>query len=306
LAKRSNLQLKILKELASPRITFSSYLRPTYSSIAKKLEIDEETVRVNVREAQRDGIIVGWYVDINPRVFGRETSIVVLEAGDLQSKDLMINQVRSIPGVMQIVDCYERPLRVDFYYENDTQRDSKLDLIKSICGDNSPVYWQRALPPINMKLKRTDWEILKSLRRDPMLSNEQVGNEIGVSSRTVKRRISLLTQEKVIHSRPVGDIKRFPGHVYLLIVNCADERKKRHIDELVLSRLEKAVFVDIRHKQFSNFSAVFQSMGEAEEMYQWIKSLDGGENTKIYLEQQIIQVYDWINNEIDNRIKETA
>jgi DNA-binding Lrp family transcriptional regulator len=295
-----------LRELASPRITFSSYLRPTYSSIAKKLEIDEETVRVNVRDAQRDGIIVGWYVDINPHVFGRETLIVILEANDARKKNLMINQVRSVPGVMQIVDCYGMPLRVDFCYENDKDRDSKLDLIESICGDKNPLYWQRALPPINAKLKRTDWQIMKSLRRDPMLSNEQVAIEVGVSSRTVKRRISFLTEEKVIHSRPVGEIKRFPGHVYLLLVNCANERKKRQIDEMIASKLEQAVATDVRHKQYSTFSAVFNNMGEAEEMHQWVKSLEGAENTRMYMEQQIIHVFDWINNEINNRLAEIS
>jgi DNA-binding Lrp family transcriptional regulator len=306
LAKRSNLQLRILRELASPRTTFGTYLRPTYSSIAKKLGIDEETVRVNVKQSQQDGIIIGWMLEINLHILGQETTTTILEVDDASKKDLMIDRIRVIPGVIQMVNFFERGLRVDFCHENDGERERKLGLIKSITGDKNPVYWQRGFAPVNVKLKDTDWRILKALRRDSMQNNPEIAKEAGVSPRTVKRRLSFLIEEDVVYVRPVGDIKRFPGHVYFFLLNSTNEKKKRELDGMILARLEKAVFVDTRNKQYSVFAVVFQNMGEADETYRWIKSLDGVESTKMYLEQQIIHVYEWLDDEINKRLQENV
>jgi DNA-binding Lrp family transcriptional regulator len=282
------------------------YLRPTYSSIAKKLGVDEETIRVNVKHAHGAGIIVGWFLDINPQILGQEVTVALLEVADASKKDSIIKQIRAIPGVIQMVDFYERPLRVDFCHETDQEREERIELLKSISGDRKPVYWRRAFPSVNMKLKTTDWHIVKALRRDSMLSNSEIAKEIGVSPRTVKRRVSLMTAEDVIYSRPVGDIKRFPGHVYFFLIHCMNEKKKRESDELIRSKLEKAVFVDTRSKQYSIFSSVFHNMGEADELYRWIKDLDGVDETRMYLEQQIIQVYDWLDGRINSHLTVTA
>jgi DNA-binding Lrp family transcriptional regulator len=306
LASKTDLKLRILRELASPRTTFASYLRPTYSSVAKKLGVDEETIRLNVRQAQRDGTIVGWFSDINPNILGQETTTVILEVDDASKKDSLIKQIKLIPGALQIVDFYGRPLRIDFYHENDAEKERKMGLIKSICGDKNPIYWQRGFSSINGKLKKTDWQILKALRRDSMQNNAEIAEEVGVSPRTVKRRLTFLVEENVVYVRPVGEIKQFPGHVYFFLLNNINEKKKRELDGIVLSRLGKAVYADTRNKQYSIFSAVFKNMGEADETFRWIKSLDGAEDTKMFLEQQIIHVYHWIDEGINNRLAEIA
>jgi DNA-binding Lrp family transcriptional regulator len=303
---KSNLQLKILRELASPKTGFGFLLRPTYSSIAKKLGIDEETVRVNVRQAERAGTLVRWYLEVNPYVLGHDATSVFLEVNDPSKKDWMINQIKLIPGVILIVDFYERPLRVEFYHENDQDLERKLGFIESITGDKNPIFWKIVYPSSNARLKKTDWQILKSLQQDSMRSNAEIAKEVGVSARTVKRRLSLLIEEEAVYSQMLGDVKRVPGHVYSVLLNCTSETQKREVDEIVQSILENAVFVDTRSKRYSIFSAVFRNMAEAEEMHRKIKSLRGVDNVVMHMEQQVIQVHDWLGREIDNRVLTNA
>lgn len=291
--------------MASPS-TSGLHIRPTYSGIAKKLGIDEETVRVRVRQAQRAGTILSWQLEVNPHLLGREASSAMLEVTDPSSKHAMISQIKLVDEVVLIMDFYERPLRVDFYHENDRARERRLGLIKSICGDKNPICWQRAIAPCNAKLKRTDWQILKELRRDSMQSNGEIAKGIGVSARTVKRRLSFMTESMAISSHTMGDVKRVPGMAYLFLLNSPNEKRKREIDEEIQSRLEKAIFVDPRNKQYSLFAAVFRNISEADETYRWIKSLEGAENTRMYVMREIISVNDWLDNEIDKRLSESG
>jgi DNA-binding Lrp family transcriptional regulator len=294
-----------MRELVSPR-DFGSRFRPTYSDIARKLGIDEETVRVRVRQAQRAGAILGWQLAINPHLLGREGTSVLLEVSEPSSKPLMISQIKLVDEVVLIMDYYERPLRVVFYHEDDRDRERRLGLIKSISGDEHPVIWQVGFAPCKARMKRTDWQILRALRRDLMQSNAEIAKELGLSARTVKRRISFMTEANVIHSFAMGNVRRMPGMAYFFLVDSSNETKKHRVDKEIHSRLENAVFVDTRNKEFSQFVAVFHNAAEADEAYRWIRSLDGAENTRMLLMREIIPVEDWFDKEIDRHLRESS
>ena len=300
MTRNHGLPLRILREIVSP--VYGSYLRPTYYEIAKKLGVDEETVRVRVRQAIRAGTILGWRLEINPHLLRHEATSVMLEVDDPSSKQLMISQIKLIDEVILIVDFFERPIRVIFYHENDRDRDRRLDLIKSICGDKNPTSWQLAFPPCDVKLKRIDWEILRELRKDPMQSNREIAKELRVSTRTVKRRLSFMAEGRALYSLAMGNVKRQEGVTYFFLVDCSNGRKKNEVDKEISSKLENAVFVDTRNKQYSAYAAVFHNMSEADETYRWIKSLDGAENTRMSMMREVVTVPDWFDKEIDKHL----
>ncbi len=256
-------------------------------------------------KTQQSGTIIGWQLMINPHLFGREATSVILDVYDPSSKHTMISQIKLIDEVVMIMDFYEKPLRVVFYHEDDRDRERRLELIKSICGDKNPISWRLGYAPFNAKLKRTDWQILKALRRDSMQSNLEVAQEVGVSARTVKRRLAFMVEARAIHTFALGDVKRMPGTAYFFLIECADEKKKHEIDANVSSRLENAVFADKSNKTYLMYAAVFPNMSEADETYRWIKSLDGAENTRMYVMREIISIPDWLDKETDRRLSES-
>ena len=197
-------------------------------------------------------------------------------------------------------------MRVDFYHETDRDRERRLSLIRSICGDHNPISWKIGFPPVNVKLKRTDWQILKALRKDSMQSNVEIANKLGVSPRTVKRRLSFMTEARAIYSHTPGDVKRVPGMAYFFLVDCANEKKKHELDDVILSKLQNAIYVDTRNKQYSTYAAVFPNIGEADETHRWLRSLDGGENTRMYMMREIITIQDWVDNKIAKCLNESG
>lgn len=111
-----------------------------------------------------------------------------------------------------------------------------------------------------------------------------------------------MTEARAIHSFAMGDVKRMPGMVYFFLVDCRDEAKKHRVDEAITSRLENAVFMDPRNKRFSQYAAVFRNASEAEETHRWIKTIDGAEDTKMYIMREIITVPDWADKEIEKHL----
>jgi DNA-binding Lrp family transcriptional regulator len=229
----------------------------------------------------------------------------LLDIDDPSSKPSMVSQIKLIDEVVLIMDFYEKPLRVVFCHENDRDRERRLSLIKSVCGDKNPVSWQVLFAPCNAKLKRTDWQILKALRRDLMQSNLEIANEVRVSARTVRRRLAFMTEERAIYTFAMGNVARMPGVSYFFLVKCTDE-KKREVDEEILSRLENAVFVENNDKQFSSYAAVFHNMGEADETHRWVKSLNGVENARMLIMREIISVQDWFDKEVDRHLSDSS
>jgi DNA-binding Lrp family transcriptional regulator len=303
LARSDNLQLRILRELSPIRAAPSSYLRPTYSDVAKRLGVDEETIRVRVAKAQRAGTILGWRVALNPRLLGREATSVVVEINDSSSKPSIIAQIKLIDEVILVMDFYEKPLRVIFCHENERDKERRLDLIKAVCGDKNPVSWRMGFDSCNAKLKRTDWQILKVLRRDSMQSNAEIGDEVRVSARTVRRRLAFMAQERAIYAFAIGNVSRVPGVIHSFLVKSANG-KKRDVDEKVLSRMENVVFVDNSDNPFSSYAAVYHNMGEADETLRWIKSLEGVEDVKMFIMRELIAVDSWFDKEIDRGLGE--
>ena len=72
---------RILKELGSPQV-FQWNIRESYSKIAKRVGVDEETVRKRIRRAEKLGVIQGWVLAVNPSLIGCVDVYIDLEVGN--------------------------------------------------------------------------------------------------------------------------------------------------------------------------------------------------------------------------------
>src|SRR5579863_6165918 len=66
-----NLYSRILRELYSPAWLRKSG-RESYVGLAKKLGIDDQTVRTTIGRMQKSGFLKAWSVTLNPHVLGME------------------------------------------------------------------------------------------------------------------------------------------------------------------------------------------------------------------------------------------
>ena len=61
-------------------------VKTSYSEIAKKIGIDEETARIRIQSLKQSGFLLGWRLILNANLIDRESNIISLYLNYLMSK----------------------------------------------------------------------------------------------------------------------------------------------------------------------------------------------------------------------------
>ena len=296
-----DLQIRIMKELASPR-SFRWDIRESYASIAERLGVDEETVRRRVKQARQSGFLKGWKLFLNPHLIGWESTGMQLDIDDEERKAEVISQIQQLDGVVILVDFHGRALRVILYFADESDLERKIQRIVAICSSDKLVRWQGGFPASDMKMKRTDWEIVRAFRQNPRRSPSGVADEVRISTRTVKRRLSLMIESNSIYMLPELDYDKSLGVACDFLIVCPDEKKKTEIDRIMLTKLDRVVFALTDVKEFSIFALICMNLSESEEIRRWMKELDGVSDVRVDIMRGNILVDRWLDEEVEKRI----
>lgn len=296
-----DLQIRIMKELASPS-SFRWDIRESYASIAEKIGVDEETVRRRVKRARESGFLKGWKLFLNPHLIGLESTGMQLDIDDENRKADVIRQVEQIDGVVILIDFHGRALRIVLYFENEADLEKKMRQIKSICGSDGVTRWQGGFPAIDQKMKRTDWEIVKAFRSDPRRSPSEVASEVGVSTRTVKRRLTVMTENNSLFMLPELDYDKSLGVACDFLILCPDETQRNEVNKLMREKLERVVFSLTEVKGFSIFALICPNLSESEGIRKWLKGLDGVSDVRVDIMRGNILVDRWLDEEIERQL----
>ncbi|HZY94500.1 MAG TPA: AsnC family transcriptional regulator [Candidatus Bathyarchaeia archaeon] len=300
----ADLDIRIMKELTSPS-SFRWDIRESYGSIAAKIGVDEETVRRRVNRARESGFLKGWQVVLNPHVIGRESAGAQLTVDDENRKGSVISDIEKSDGVVIMINFHGKSLRVIFYHKGDKDLADKIQGFSSICQSEQPIVWRGGFPSSSVKLKRTDWEIILALRKDPRRSPSEIADEVGVSTRTVKRRITGLTRGLAFYLLPMLDYRKYPGVAVDFLVFCPDLQKKYQLDKLVRAKTDRIIFSFIDAKGFSIYAILCLNISEAENIHDWLKGLDGVEKVTMDTMRNNSVVRGWLDEEIGNHLATT-
>ena len=236
------LQTRIIQELANQHSLGFDEKR-SYAKIAAKLGVDDESVRLRVKRATETGLIAGWDLVLNPALIGRRSISVLLDVDDAERKPEIIAQLKLFEGINLIFDYDGRSMRVALYCKDLGELSRMVELLSLMSGCKNPVHWDEYFPPCGLNLKKTDWQIVSSLRNNPKRSLGDIARDVGVSTRTVRRRLTNMIEGKAFNLLPLGDVKRSAGLTYQFFVR-VESSKKRKVDEIVRKTLSSIVFVN--------------------------------------------------------------
>jgi DNA-binding Lrp family transcriptional regulator len=295
-----DLDVRIIKELGSPSST-NWNVRETYSNIARRIGVDEETVRRRLKRAEELGSVSGWRMMVNPHLIGCEAASLDLDVEDEMNKGRAIAAVRRVDGVIKILDFRGRGLQVTLYYQNSDAMRRKIELIGSICGSSRPTVWELVFPRVDVRMTGTDWEIVDAMLEDARKSLEDVSQSKGVSVRTVERRLKGITEGRAVYLQGAPNFRMFAGLSCVFLVFCTDRKKKSVVDKLVLSKLHRTELANTSSQQYSTFVTAYDNLSQADDTANWIGSLDGVNSVKMGIMRELIVVQDWLRDEIRKR-----
>jgi DNA-binding Lrp family transcriptional regulator len=303
ISRNLELQTQILKELTSPA-SFQWNARESYARIAKKLGMDEETVRLTVRRVMESGFVEKWRIIINPKLLGQESAAVQLIVDDsTRSKSQVISQLHLIDGVILIFDFHGRAIRIVFNYETEQNLKRKLALLQSICRckESQSLYWITTSPACTVRLRKKDWEILKAIGKDPRRNLVALAAELKVSGRTVNRRLRAMIEGKAFYLIPVRNLKKSSGLLCNFII--LHDPKSRDGIEAVLDRFRQRIDFVYMEKGLYNVSLMLDNITTADELAETLGSVHGVHDLKMNIVKDFIFVDEWLEDLFERKLR---
>lgn len=267
--------------------------------------IGKETVRSKLKKAFEAGFLLGWNLMINPALIGRKSKVVLFDFEGAKRKGSIISQIRLIEGVVLIVDYLDGGLRLLLFYETEEELDRKIKLLSLICDfKNPPDILEPLNPRCDFRVKRTDWEIINKLLKNPRKNFYEIAEELRISSRTVRRRFTIMSEGNAFFLIPKINLKRFHSTSFMYMIRCSNEKTRAKVYDFITSNINGIVYSDSLEKEHLTFAVVRKNISEAEEIQGMIKGLDGVERVEMNVIKEILAVQDWLSEEIEKRIGE--
>ncbi len=302
LVSSDDLSLKILRELTSPNLMNWEH-RQSYAALGRRFGVDEETVRNRIKRLADSGFLEGWRLIINPRLLGLELGSVILDVDDSSiSKEGLISDLKLVDGVVLIFDFLHQGLRVAFYYEDARDFTRKVQLLRALSRSGSSFALEHYSPPCNMRLRKSDWDILKTLRKEPRKSISGIAAELKLSPKTVRRRLTLLVTNNVFYAIPLGNLRNLSDLAYYAIMTFDSTEKKKQADLRISERMTSIVYFDTHFAKFTAFAFFSKNISEGETLIQWLKELPGVDSVETRMMKDVIHTHEWFDREIEKHL----
>lgn len=289
------LDVAIFREAIHPRGNFQWNVRESYRQLADALGVDEETARLRVKRLQEQGILRGWEIVLNPTVLGRVLLRLDLPPLPPARKEALLAQAPHLDGIRWVFDHFEGSVVLALFTDPvDVAR--TVALVESLAGV-APETWQIPTPAAAVELTPLDWRILRALRRDPRRPYNEVAEELGVSAKTVKRRVERLMEGRACFLSGVVDFAAARGVIPVEIaVPHAPGEDPAPVHALLRS-LENRIFERLT-PHMSAVSVIAFSMVEVEEIKRRVRQVAGGrERASVLLRR--ITYDDWLDARIE-------
>ena len=296
-----DLDMRILRELGGTN-TLRWNVRESFSNIARKLGVDEETIRVRVTRMRERGLLPTWRMVINPQLIGCHAANVELSVREESEKVDAISEIKGIDGVNSITDFRGKDLYIGMYYEDDGSLDKSVQRMESICQSQKTAVWESLFPAPEVKMNRLYWGIINEMESDARRDLEQVAKLLNISSRSVQRRLSAILDGKAVYLARPPNVSAVGGLMCHFVIFCPDPNKKHAADGLIQSSFHRIGISDTSPEQYSLIGISCENFAEADKILESLKVVDGVESVRMRVVKEIIVVPDWLKKQIEKRL----
>ena len=276
-------------------------IRESYGSIAKRVGVDEETVRKRIKRMELEGSILGWRVMLNPSLIGRSYAAIDVAARDIERKPEVISALKAMDGVVAFMDFEEGGLLVFLYSEPGESLAERARQIGEASGGDAPLAEPLGIPPCELKLTGTDWRIIWAIRNEPRKSLSKIAEEAHVSTRTVNRRLTALTEHGAFFLVGFPNLRRSLGISANFLILCREGHSSSAIAEKITSKFRNIVFGGPFSSRLVSYNLAFNNLIEAREALERIRALDGVAKARLGIMKEMVLVPDWLDRQIAER-----
>jgi DNA-binding Lrp family transcriptional regulator len=281
------LDTAVIRELIMDPSTlmFRQDIRRPYESIAKKLNVSEDTIRNRVKALEEGGPIRGWKVGINPNLLGYRFYYVVFDVKPPAFKDDVYSKLKStLPGLMWLADYFGDHAGIVVASKDEESLRKVCDHISSIAHSDNLTWAYDPYPKCNLKFLENDWKIVASIQRNPRKPYSEIASELGLSTRTVRRRLERMLEERALFSFPDVDFRKLSGSIVVdLVVFYTSPEVKQSVDNEVVSKFrDNLIFGTLYDRNHAWYLLVLPNLTMVEEVRSETSKIPGAKTVYVF------------------------
>jgi DNA-binding Lrp family transcriptional regulator len=276
-------------------------VKKSYVEIAKKLGVDEETVRNRVKYLKESGFLLGWRLVPNPLLLGRSPAFLFLELEDQDSKEEAISQLSTMDGVLVITIIYGKSLLISLF-DDESGSSVKKIMDMGIRAQSLNTPGMNFPRPMQFKMTVTDWKIVKLLLKNAEKDLSEVAAGIKVSTKTVRRRLNEMLATRAVSIMPLVNLKKAGGVSYHLMIQ-SEDGKRSDVDAVVASKIDNLVFRATAANNGLIFGFNGTNVAEGTEILRRVKKLPGVKSARMNIVEHVVHTSDWLEREVSERAR---
>ncbi|MCG3109258.1 HTH-type transcriptional regulator Ptr2 [Metallosphaera sp. J1] len=169
--------------------------RVSQRSLAEELKVTPPTLNYRFKKLEEDGVLKGFTLFINPSFLSRYYGFVAfINQRDFDS-DWIFLKFKCVEW-LNVYGVMGKSLR---------DLDEKIETMSKTLGETRLKYIPEQSPE---ELKSMDASILSALSKSPRATESEIAQELGIPSKTVSKRLKIMSKRGVFSVFPVLDIPK--------------------------------------------------------------------------------------------------
>ncbi len=202
--------------------------RTSPEAIAHQLGVNAATVRRRLASWRAKGFFRGFDVLPHPALLGCRLATCSLDFPGPIPQERALEPLSLIDGVVQVGRA-RTLLSATYFVDSEVQAARRLQQFRALdgvkeVGPELPF----TLPPCALRMTRSDWRLVRALRRDPEARLSLLAEDLGRSSKSTSRRMNALLDSGAVMFDPIFEFAHF--HQTLAVLIAYVDRPERRAD----------------------------------------------------------------------------
>jgi DNA-binding Lrp family transcriptional regulator len=278
--------------------------RSSYRQIALSIGLSTNAAKTRVLRLISSGVIRQFFTTVNVAAFGysklcylfiRNSRSIEETLSRIKLLGQLVLEVEGIGGISLVAVAISK------------NNEEKIELLTQAL---KPALIQNIFvgqsSPLKLKLRKTDFRILKCLLTDTRMEISEIARQVSVSSKTAGDRLAKLKENRIVIFNVATDPLNLKGYIRCGMLVRLENETSQKVLRLVQEVLENQFVIAlpmIHQANVMSFQLVVNSIFELDPALKKVESLDGVKSAEVFIPQKGRLHQDWILREIDEREK---
>ena len=282
-------------------------VQPMIRSLSKQLGVTGETVRNRMRRMFESGVLNGIVLEPNPSLLGMEIGALGFFAPQSASRPKLAKKLALVDGMQVVATHLDGLIGLIFLHYGGESLEMKVKLMKEIAGVSDGFFTEIQFPSCQLELSRTDWRIMAALRPDATKTHSELSKELGLSSRTIKRRLDRMVSGGAVFTRALHQVRAVEGAIEVNILVFYDDHAKRsETDSKILKELDDYLLYAGIWARYSPYYVSVPNLSTAEGLAARVGKIRGVKEARASIMEERLELYESIDPVLARKLSEVG